>query len=317
MDVRDAARRKERGERLRASSEVFEVAIDSCAHVWQAGRLKRRSIEIRTCFIVGDPNGRTAPLSRLIRPRGIAWQVYLLALFEAQCSRTGGSAVLANKRPLVPSRPGEVAWSNLVLPEMREALIDQSKVERQLKTALTALEKVDLVVLPERPRARNRCQGFRLLHESAESTRVTPVMYTVPDRNEPRIALPVDFFTKGWVHVLSPAETAVYLMLRHLKLKYPREHDLKGVYAAEAVREGVYGIRRDTYERHRELAAYGLIQLIPDPSRRPDGKIRGYRAGEDGSPLNHRFQVLPDSALRRNALEVVASSSVRANASMQ
>ena len=59
------------------------------------------------------------------------------------------------------------------------------------------------------------------------------------------LLVPVEFFLHGWVHVLLPAETVVYLVLLDLEEQYGHG----SVFVADS-RKKAYSISRDVYENH-------------------------------------------------------------------
>ncbi|WP_143022447.1 hypothetical protein [Nonomuraea maritima] len=173
---------------------------------------------------------------------------------------------------------------------------------RQFKRALRHLEREMLVELGGGRSAKGRFERFRLLDEGGVPTRAgARVRYTVPIENDEVIDVPVRFFTSGWVHVLSPAEIATYLILLDLKKIHPDVHDAEGVFLSRGIREARYKLSRDAYESHLNLARYGLIVRLHNPNRREDGKVATFR--EPPSP--HRFQIA-EHAFLRWGLEVVS-----------
>ncbi|MCT9003470.1 hypothetical protein [Streptomyces rhizosphaerihabitans] len=135
--------------------------------------------------------------------------------------------------------------------------------------------------------------------------------YVIPDSYESpptAISLPVEFFTNGWIHLLTDSEIRMYLTLKHLASRYPREHSLRGIYCIDRDREWLYGVSRDVYEAHLTLARFGLIELVQNDSRHKDGKIVNYKEflKKGAVPLPpHRFQILPDNSFYRPAAEKI------------
>ncbi|MEU4159234.1 hypothetical protein [Actinoplanes sp. NPDC026670] len=206
--------------------------------------------------------------------------LYLTALFDAQSRRPAGARV-RNTRPLSGTGT-ELGWTDL-LP----AAVPGADMLRQVQRALTALERVRLVEL-RRPGMPARYEQFTLLDESGGGLRGR-TGYVIPHRvaaaDGDLLRLPAAFFVHGWVHVLLPAEILVYLMILDLE----QVHGTAGIYAADSVKADVYAISRDVYEHHRALTAYGLIDRLDDPHRRPDGKLAPRpRFGGPPHPLRFR-----------------------------
>ncbi|MFI6100879.1 hypothetical protein ACIA8G_35465 [Lentzea sp. NPDC051213] len=309
---RDADRRLKRLERLERLKSGHETACLNRVKVHTKG-LRPSKVHLRQELIVA-PSGDRSPLSSLITPRGIALQMYLVALFDAQCRHRPGSA-FRNDRALHGTEEGEIGWLELLAADASAST--ETSVERateldnrlrQAKSAVRALAASNLARLAGEATRHGRFERFELGHESGSQPFLP---YTVPQHDWfRRLSLPSGFFLKGWVHVLLPAEIATYLMLRHLAATYPGRHREGGVFVAGSVREAEYGLSRDVYEAHRALTAFRLIDRVPDERRRPDGRLRNYKefaARDDGAGLPaHRFRVVADISLNRDALEVVA-----------
>ncbi len=149
-------------------------------------------------------------------------------------------------------------------------------MRRQALHALNALEREHLAVIRGRPGAAGRYDRVQFLDESGHRTR-SPFTrhYRIPSSTAPydsTVTLPKEFFLQGWVHVLSTAEIATYLMILDLQARHPQAGS-GGVYKVAHQRVDWFGVRRDVYATHRQLAGYGLIRRHDDPHRRPDGRI--------------------------------------------
>jgi hypothetical protein len=217
-----------------------------------------------------------------------------------------------------PINAREVGWIDLVASVKAEtnamATTPKDNLLRQFKRALLHLEKDNLVELVGKQNTNGRFEYFRLLDESGtRSPAGSLVQYVVPKWThehpipyEPPISVSADFFLNGWVHVLSAAEIATYLMLCHLSEQYPDEHDEAGVFVTDDRRKNEFTLSRDTYEYHQTLSWYGLIRRLRNTNRRENGTVKSFKIA--GNPLEpHRFQVVP-SILRRNAFEVVTGA---------
>ncbi|MFA1546486.1 hypothetical protein [Actinomadura chokoriensis] len=306
---REAERRGRRLQHLQELGDFFDNSIAACEEVRRTGNRNRQAIRVRNGYITSDDKAPSPPpITRLLPPRGIPLQVHLLALYQAQCRYPDGRQVGPNERPVHPNgRERAISWSDLILSGSAPSV--RTNLARQFNSAVLFLERNRLVRLLRT--GNGRFGGFQLLYEDgrSQSDAEESMSYTTPMADEHAVRLPCEFFTKGWVHVLSPAEISVYLMLRHLRGRYWREHDENGVYATDSVRRAAYGVRPDSYERHRELAAYGLIETIRESRRRPDGRIAGF-GKVDGAdrPKPYRFKLASDSCFKRNAREVVMSA---------
>ena len=191
-----------------------------------------------------------------------------------------------------------------------EALVpiteSQNRV-RQIKSAIKRLAEENLVLRNVGDPARR--YSLMLLHESGLA-RPEKRDYVIPEYYEgvhTAVALPVQFFTKGWIYLLTDSEIRMYLIFKHLASRFPKSRLLEGVYLTEKERAGTYDVSRDVYEAHLMLARFGLIELVPNPLRHRDGKVVdfGRVVSENGVLSPHRFRVPDDSPLFERAADKV------------
>ncbi|MBY8853353.1 hypothetical protein K7G98_36035, partial [Saccharothrix sp. MB29] len=130
-----------------------------------------------------------------------------------------------------------IGWLDLVASPVfanptktKERATEKDNRLRQLKAALRTLEKCGLIALKGKEFRNGRFEGFQLQHESGAPGFTGSPQYKIPFPSGDMIRLPVAFFLQGWIHTLSPAEVATYLMFHHLARRYPREHQEAGVY---------------------------------------------------------------------------------------
>jgi hypothetical protein len=277
---------------------------------------------IRQTFVVPGPDtpGHLAPMPRLILSRGIALRFYLLAAFDAQC-RPASAIPWQNTRLVT----GEHGWTDLIAVDAaysrqagryqrptRQNRTAVTSRTRQVQAALRTLEDLGEQALAEIPRKANgttRDYGqFQLMEESGRGPVPTPRRYTLPAARRGTIAIPISFFTRGWIQLLYPSEIAVWLVLRALSSMFPRSHAGSGVFLYGQNRENLFHLHRDSWEDGcRHLEAFGLIRrTVPgggtvsepanllaafaaQPQPDEDGRIRyepyHYQFTDDG--LNH------------------------------
>jgi hypothetical protein len=177
--------------------------------------------------------------------------------------------------------------------------------KRQVRAALIQLADDDLkmVALPPGGRGKPRFNSVHVRTETGAYVK-EPGPYRLPRFDAEAVALPTEFFTRGWVHALSNREIAMWLMLRDLSVRSSRkpaesagdEHEVQ-IGAWERLVD--YDLTRKTWDTHKRLEAFGLIEVIRDENRRPNGTtIDGARADP------HKFR-LTDNGLNRPAVSHV------------
>ncbi len=332
MDERSRARQQARGARLQHQAAAYREARTKLKDLYDDGGRGAATVALRRAFVhqrapvsffgIEFEEGAPSPAASLVTAKGVAMALYLIAIFDAQCRRPSGSPV-RNNRPLRGSKDS-AGWVDL-LPATTDTTSVWVGMRRQLTRALTTLDERGLVELLGQAGTADRYEGFQLLDESASDDSAP---YEVPVRRadidshyrlspdarrmmSPVFEIPVDFFLQGWVHVLSSAEIATYLMLSDLQAQFPRANS--GVFLTEPRREAMYGLSRDVYESHRALRSYGLVQLLSNPNRHDNGKIRRRPGG--GQMLQpHRFRILPQGLQRPALLAVTEALTAGTNA---
>ncbi|MDP9864913.1 MULTISPECIES: hypothetical protein [Streptosporangium] len=302
--------------RLRNLEPTIERATRTLAN------LKTNSpseIRIRSGFVYQadappiDPSDRRAPApihrppaTRLISPTGSSLRLYLLALYEAHLHARPGQRP-SNRRPVISyDAPGH-GWVDLLAPRSNlttggptnVAMSTADKKKRRIVSALKALAKDDiqLVHLPNQGKRVDTYEHFQLLHEAGLQAHADPVPYTIPSRRDDHFTLPAALFLNGWIHVLEDSELAFLMMLIHwremtqtFQVKIPSD-----------IRVLHYGIGKETYEAHRLLTRFGLVELEADPNRRSDGTVVNHKDA-DWNPL-HQFRITA-SGLENPAVEM-------------
>jgi hypothetical protein len=312
QNQRRAAKRAETLRRLDRDGSLPDV-VQSTRALWEGG-LAPAGIRIRTAYMRNTrmPDGplddRRRPSSaalprfaQLLVSQGVAMQFHLTALFAAQCT-TGPGRPWRNGIPLDRRRTdAEFTWLDLVASSARSGKGADyvsghtGNKLRQFRAALETLSRKGLVGLG-RSRDGLRYDDFELLKEGGRNSRAGAVGYRVPSLSEACLAVPREFFTQGWVHVLTKSEMAAYLMW--LQLGALDEQ----VRVGWEIRAGLFGLSREVYDTHQALAAYGLLEVTKPEGRREDGTWEGFARGD--IPLLHRVRALPDG-LTQNPAKIV------------
>jgi hypothetical protein len=194
----------------------------------------------------------------------------------------------------------EPTWTDLIVSEAKQNMQARTPVTenqnriRQIKSAIKRLSDENLAL--QNVGDLSRPYPLMLLHESA-TTDPERRDYLIPEYHTDAgraVALPIEFFTRGWIYLLTDSEIRMYLILQHLASRFPQSHLMGGVYLTERERTGLYGVSRDVYESHLMLTRFGLIEQVPSSNRHPDGKVIDYaRVVSESSPLSpHHFRVL-------------------------
>ncbi len=312
-----AAKVAARANALNALQRTGELAaaVKAARELWDEGR-KPSVVRIRRGYYWhSEPRkvvSERKPLPRAERPlaaqmidsRGVALKLHLVMLFAAHCQ----AAERSRWRTRISVEPQEVepvSWMGLMAAhavsnegagvQVRSSIENKA---RQIVSGLKKLRDLDLILLPRAggPRPYSRIE---LMRESGGSTAAAPIPYTVPTAGGV-IELPVEFFTHGWVYLLSPSEIMSYLMWLDVN-QHPRFGE---PFITAAERAGQFGLGREAYETHKQLDAFCLISVDRPTGRYSDGKFDFDYGTDAGSALCHRVTVDPQG-LSRDAVAIV------------
>lgn len=239
------------------------------------------------------------PASRLISSRADALRTELVLLFRAHCTarpgtRPSGPALTTTHDGILglldltflPARQGE---------GLKRYHSERDNRLRRLKSAIDILASPGFRLLT---RAASTGRGrYRYLEMQREdrNPRHPPEPYTVPRVKDDVIVLPREFFTNGWLHVLTDREIVGYLML------LARGGSDVAIPAYDRVKR--FGLGPDAYKQLQRLEDFGLVAFEQDPNRGGFG-VHGYNEG--ARPMPHTWTVLADG-LMRTGMDVVTS----------
>jgi len=252
------------------------------------------------------------PMTKLLFNRTRALPAYLTMLYVIHAS--GGKP---KQRANAATLAGQESWAALCGcwdPVIR-------KRRARMTRLLDDLHAVDLVRLGARG-AQGRYENFHVLQDN-ESDRD----YRLPTLSSewPKVLdVPGSFFRNGWHLVLTPAEIAMFLAVRHATYTYRRTpyipdwiDDEAGVGLAQSTRWSSYGISGEAYGVIHELEEFGLLQIHDTMPHRRRGKLRemptDQRAqaeseGESFTPVPYRLILSEDTLLDRPAMTAVLDS---------
>lgn len=317
----ELARLRTRRRRLRAMAESVGKANWSMRAL--AGASGIPAVWVRNEFVdmalsgvqlIGDPSDRKLsvkqdrpPAARLISPRGAALRVFLTALLEAQTRVRPGQRP-GNTRPLASRPGGAVSWIDLLASdaehygEGKHQMSVSAKKTRQIVNAISRLAEQELVELTGtgKPGAK-KYEGFLLMHETGRRPHGSAMPYTVPVvPPEQAFPVPVTLFTSGWIHVLEDSELSFILMMAAF------HHAMGGqpfmITADDRLLR--FGMKHDGYEANIMLSRLGLVTVIPDDRRRPDGTVEEFNS--EGKPLPHVLRFTP-AGLDRDAFTTLSA----------
>lgn len=245
--------------------------------------------------------GERPPCTSLIAPRGQTLRL-LLTMVADSMLRTGADPLKISRG--IERTEQRLGWLNLLaVPAAggRDRVTIRKAVRNQVAQLQTALGRLELARLVSTIPLKSGGLRIRLNDLAGDDGLATPRPFALPGPRE-RFAVPAAFFKNGWLWCLEDSEIATYFMIRQKAARYPGHHANAGVFAVAEDREYNYGIRKDTYEAHRRLEAFELIERIDAPGRRGDGRITGYNGSS--LALAHRFK-LKDATLDLVALPEV------------
>ncbi|MFJ3205828.1 hypothetical protein [Streptomyces sp. NPDC086989] len=300
--------------------ELLPAVNETVQAIWKGGvvptgiRVRREFYRLPVKKVVDDerkplPKAERPLAAQMITPKGLTLRLQLMLLYAAQCEAAPGNA-WSCPYPVELKADADHSLMRLMAsvadykgPGIQGASAMVNR-RRQITQALLQLERMHLIRPTNGPgRAR---QGYDLLSETGKSTVAESVPYTVPADTEAFIELPPEFFTQGWIHILTTSEIAALLMWVDSVTYHatPLESEQFPIsHVPSDVRLGHYGLSRDAYETHQPLDSFQLLDVIRPEKRYMDGKWNGY--SENSSDMYcHRVALVP-GGFARDAGQVV------------
>lgn len=247
---------------------------------------------------------RQPPLAWLTRlPRGVGLRTALTLPYLIQ---TRPGTLGADGRLAIPVEAIDEPFGLLDLiavhavhkppPNSTFASSPKQNRKRQIRDALTALAtpELQMVTLPISGRGQHRFGDVHINREEGPYGVDEPPRYKPPRRTD-AIGIPAAFFTRGWVHVMTSREIAMWLMLRDLTARAEKRDASADaapptmVRIQPRIRLTEYDLSLATWSSHRQLEAFGLIHVERDPNRRENGTTKDGRRADP-----HQFRLIDD-----------------------
>ncbi|WP_315092794.1 hypothetical protein [uncultured Cellulomonas sp.] len=241
--------------------------------------------------------------TRILDSRGAALRLYLtiLAVAHKAVRRT---ATPATDLPLM----GDLGWVDLVAGRLKKqgaprmAASDRDDRLRTVHAALRSLQAAGLIELPNDGKPKGTYEGFVPLREGGLLVPAA-VRYTVPTAKNNPMSLPYTFISNGWVHLLEDSEIALLLMAA-CGLGSLTVPGLQPGWVAipASTRLARYGLSRDTFDAHRMLRRFGLLDVYGVGRHDEDmSRVREFGTKE---PQLHRLHLRREGFAER-AFDVV------------
>lgn len=247
-----------------------------------------------------DKTPRLKPaLARLVRPRGVLLKLELILIFLAQVRR-GPAARIGYPVMPDPDVDGSrglidlLATGNQRQPEVHYRRTRPGMRARQVTNALKTLAAADfqLVELAPANVDHQPFQTMSLNREPGAQPTGDIYPYKRPAASAAVVSIPIEFFTRGWIQVMTDSEIANWLMWRDRGEMRQSAFSTAGELSMGAdTRLGVYDLTRDIWDTHQMLTRVGLMNLDPGEVVAP-GAGRGnrfrrelHKFGLDDKPL--------------------------------
>lgn len=301
---------------------TVDVVNDAFARFHQDGSapasilLRRRFLARRQLIYVSgdrDKTPRLKPaLATLVAPKGLSLRLELTLLFLVQCGRRRSSARIPLSLlpdPEDPDSLGLISLSSTGNQPRAGSLYKRGVTKMrtaQVTGALDTLEALGLVEMEKTPDGRNDYYARMWLNREFGPLGADPERYKVPPANTDVVSIPIEFFTQGWIQVMTDSEIANWLMWRDLgQMRTAAVTSADDLFIDAELRLGTYDITRDAWDTHLMLDRFGLMSAREGDlhvGKTPNGS--GYRREP------HRFD-LDDAPLKKSALPVVKAAVVR------
>lgn len=247
MSIADSNTSKDYRKRVEGRFLLVDASIETARLLDE--RVDRVAVPIRTAFVVSEHAGSPPPMTTLLRGgRGGEVKIQLLL----------SMIWVAAKAPYDVTFPSRV-WAGLLgleEPERGGAARVNAAIRRLVESDY--VEKVQRPGMPSRVMLLEETgSGQSYTHPGSHwDTNNTP---SVKVEDRPRyLQVPKEFWTQGWISVLSGAATAMYLAL----IEQTRGKKYEDIWFSPAVAAKRYGLTDVTRQKGlRQLELCGLISV--------------------------------------------------------
>lgn len=148
----------------------------------------------------------------------------------------------------------------------------------QVRRALDILNKRGLVELGPARDKHSPYDQMWLCNEGGPTPGKDSVRYQALTASEPTVSIPIEFFTNGWIQVLTDSEIWNWLAFRHQgKMTAADSPAGRDISLPAARRLGWYDLTRDAWDTHAMLDRFELMTTNPGEitsGRTPGGSQR-------------------------------------------
>jgi len=257
------------------SGFVIDDANTTFRNVYEAGK-RPTSILVRSSFVArgkylnieGDRDKTPRPkppAADIIRSRGLALRLELALLFVQQCSKKTGARLMP-----VDAEGDEYGLINLFATGTRRRGTTSYRKQRsvmrgvQVRKALDILSERGLVELGPALDEQTPYDRMWLMNEGGPTAGKDPARYKELGASEPRVSIPIEFFTNGWIQVMTDSEIWNWLAFRHRgNMSSPTSPPAKDVSLPAVTRLGWYDLTRDAWDTHLMLDRFALMTVDP------------------------------------------------------
>lgn len=298
--------------------QTVEQASAALSLIHQRGRAPA-SIQLRRDFLARrawipvagdrDKTARSKPaLATLVARRGLGLRLELTLLFLLQCHHRSTQRI---PLPLLPDLEDPASLGLISLFATGNRPRKGSKYKRgvtkmrtaQVTGALDTLQELRLAELHKTPEDQNDYSQVWLNVEFGPLS-VDHQRYRPPTATTPVVSIPIEFFTQGWIQVLTDSEIANWLMWRDVGLmRTPAATTADDLFIDADLRLGTYDLTRDTWDTHLMLGQLGLVN-----ARQGDLHLGQTSDGEDNYRREPHVFDLDDAPLKRPALPAVKTA---------